>query len=124
MKKSTIKTKLDNLISKQIRKQGYCSKCKNNDYNRLHCCHIFSRKLMSVRFDKDNLICLCSSCHAKFHDRPILFSKFCEEYLGEEKYSQLIMKASILKKWTLWELQELHSKLEEEWKAKEVVANV
>ena len=111
--KRGLKTKLDKVLSEQVRSQGFCSKCRKDDYSKLHCCHIFSRKLMSVRFDRDNLVCLCSSCHAEFHDRPILFQEFIKEYLGKERYSQLIMKSTMIKKWTIFELQELYDRLKE-----------
>ena len=55
----------------------------------------------------DNLVCLCHAHHFYAHSQPILFSEFIKDYLGKEKYSQLIMKSTMIKKWTLEEMAEL-----------------
>jgi len=44
-----------------------CQRCgKQADPKGLHCCHIFSRKYYSTRFDPENAVVLCFSCHSWF----------------------------------------------------------
>jgi hypothetical protein len=112
MKKLTKKSltrRLDKLVSDIVRERGQCAWCKKNEG--LECCHIFSRRYRSVRWDFDNLVCLCHSHHFYSHSNPLLFAEFIKEYLGNLKYTQLKQKARSIKKYTLDELQELYDKL-------------
>ena len=103
--KSSLTRKLDKLVSQIVRGRGYCAWCKKT--SGLECCHIFSRRYRSVRWDFDNLLCLCHSHHFYSHSNPVLFGEFVREYLGEMKYTQLKQKAQMIKKWTVQDLQDL-----------------
>jgi 5-methylcytosine-specific restriction endonuclease McrA len=56
-----ITEKLDKLVSKQVRAKGFCERCGKTD--NLQCAHIYSRKNKRLRWDKENLLCLCAGCH-------------------------------------------------------------
>jgi len=101
----SLKRKLDKKVSELIRKKGRCERCGNT--NTLQVAHIFSRSYNNLRYDFDNLLCLCARCHFWAHKNPLLFSEFVKKHLGKERYSQLIMKSTIIKKRTIHELQEL-----------------
>jgi len=104
--KSGLTRKLDKKVSEIVRGRGYCVKCHKTQY--LQCCHIISRSHRATRWLLDNLLCLCPNCHINFaHKQPLLFSEFCKDYLGAERYSQLLMMGSMTKKWTLDEMTEL-----------------
>jgi hypothetical protein len=104
--KKSLKNKLDKEISKLVRSRGYCVKCHRTE--NLQCCHIISRSHMATRWLLDNLLCLCPNCHINFaHKQPLLFSEFCKDYLGAERYSQLLMLGNVTQKWTLDEMSEL-----------------
>jgi hypothetical protein len=105
--KTTLKRKLDRAFSEFIRSRGRCAKCHRSSGVQLQTAHIFSRANLAVRWDNDNALCLCAADHFWAHQNPLLFSKFCEEHLGAERYSQLIMKATMIKKWTPGELEQL-----------------
>jgi hypothetical protein len=108
MKKPTKKSltrKLDKAVSEKVRARGECAWCKKTEG--LEACHIFSRRYRSVRWDMDNLICLCHRHHFYSHSNPILFAEFIKEYLGKERYTQLKFRARMTKKWIIEELQEL-----------------
>ena len=107
--KKSLTRKLDKLVSEKVRGQGECAWCKKNEG--LECCHIFSRRYRSVRWDWDNLLCLCHSHHFYSHSNPLLFAEFVKDYLGEEKYVRLKQKARMVKKWTLEDLMELYESL-------------
>ena len=103
--KRSLTRKLDKLCSDIIRGQGYCAWCKKTEG--LECCHIFSRRYRSVRWDLDNLICLCHAHHFYAHSNPVLFAEFVKEYLGRYRYNQLKLKRWMVKKWSISELEEL-----------------
>ena len=103
--KSGLKRKLDKEFSRVIRSQGKCCKCGKDDYSKLQAAHIFSRSMLSVRWDFDNVLCLCAGCHFEAHAKPVLFTEFVRQFLGELKYEQLKSKAMAIKKWTLPEME-------------------
>jgi hypothetical protein len=106
--KKTLHNKLDRITSLIIRSRGVCAKCRTEDYSRLQTAHIFHRRHFSVRWDFDNLLCLCSGCHLYWaHLEPIEFTEFVREYLGEEKYAALKIKAHQIKQWSIEEMQNL-----------------
>jgi hypothetical protein len=114
MKKPTKKSltrRLDKVCSEIVRKGGQCAWC-HKEMAGLECCHIFSRRYRSVRWDLDNLVCLCHRHHFYAHSNPILFTEFIKEYLGEYKYQNLKAKATSVKRWTIPEMQELLISLE------------
>ena len=103
--KRSLTRKLDKICSDIVRKRGYCAWCKKTEG--LECCHIFSRRYRSIRWDFDNLVCLCHSHHFYSHSNPILFTEFIKEYLGENRYEQLKLRAKMIKKWTIEQMAEL-----------------
>lgn len=109
--KHSLTVKLDKICSLIIRQRGKCECCGLEDYSKLQCCHIYTRKWKSVRWDFLNLLCLCASCHSKFHDKPIEFAEFVRDYLGE-KYEILRERANTIKKWTLPGMVELFEEYE------------
>lgn len=107
--KRTLTKKLDILFSKIVRSKGYCVKCGKT--SNLQAAHIYSRRYRSVRWDWNNVLCLCSGCHFWSHHNPILFTEWVAEYLGEHKYIQLKLSASMLKKWSLGEMIDFYEDL-------------
>lgn len=99
--KSYIARKLDAECSRIVRSHGQCVMCGCGDYEKLQCCHIFSRTYRSVRWDLDNILPLCASCHFYSHKNPLIFAEFVRKYLGEIKYQSLKLRAVTLKKWVL-----------------------
>ena len=91
--KKTIKAKADKLFSEYIRSVGKCEWCGRTDM-RLECAHINSRRFLVTRWEPINAVCLCSACHRKAHDRPIVFTEWIKEYLGEDIYDELKREAT------------------------------
>ena len=108
--KSYLTYKLDKCCSDLVHERDLCQKC--GGFNSLQTAHIFSRSLRSVRWDLDNLLLLCAKCHFWAHKNPILFTEFVRYYYSEYKYEQLKLKATMIKKWTLCEMQELLNQLQ------------
>lgn len=106
-KKKTLKNKLDKVFSEIIRERGRCERCGKTE--KLQCSHIYSRSLLSVRWDIDNAFCLCAGCHLYWwHKNPIEAAEFTKEKLGVEKYNLLRKKSVTIKKWTDVELNQLY----------------
>ena len=109
--KTSIKNKLDKIVSLIVRSKGKCERCGKTEG--LQAAHIFSRGNMAVRYDFKNLLCLCSGCHIFFaHKNPIEFSEWVRGRLGEGQYQVLRRRATVIKQWTLKELQDLLTNLQ------------
>jgi 5-methylcytosine-specific restriction endonuclease McrA len=107
-RKKTLKNKLDKISGEIKRAIGRCQKC--GSYQQLQWCHVYSRKLLSVRWDLKNTFCLCTSCHSKFHDRPTELTEWVKKILGEDEYWALTRRANTPKNWTIEELQNLYNR--------------
>lgn len=107
--KTRIKKKLDKIVSDIVRSRGSCVRCGNNDYKKLQCAHIMPRTALSTRWDFMNLVCLCVSCHLFWaHKNPVEFTEWIKVWLGETKYNELRRRATMLKHWTIEELEQLY----------------
>ena len=87
-KKSLIK-KCDDILSLIIRSNGYCEVCGKSSYIcQLHAHHIVTRKIMVLRYDLRNLVCLCAGCHKlnKFsaHENSLWFIDWLTEHRPED----------------------------------------
>lgn len=112
MKRSTLKKKCDTLFSKIIRSANVCEKC-HTQRGKLECAHIISRTYTKVRFNYDNALCLCSGCHFWAHKNPTEFSRWVEEYVGEERIRELEKES----KRTDYKVdyEDIYGKLKKEW---------
>ena len=113
-KRKTLTNKLDKIVSEIVRAGGKCEYCGGKGY--LNCHHIFTRTMRSVRWDLDNLICLCSKHHTfstefSAHATPLPFAEWIREKRGEEWYHKLYVKAYSIKQWSDQELIDLYEKL-------------
>lgn len=103
--KKTLTNKLDKRCSQIVRSRGVCDKCGSVEFEKLQCAHIYSRKFRSVRWDFDNLLCLCAGCHFVGHQKPLEFAEFVKKHLGQVKYAALKIRANNIRKWTQDEMQ-------------------
>lgn len=105
--KSSLTNKLDKECSRIVRSKGKCQICWKDDYDKLQCCHIYSRTYRNTRWDLLNLVCLCASCHFSSHKNPISFMEFAKEHLGDHGLVTLKQRHNVIKRWTIIEMQEL-----------------
>jgi 5-methylcytosine-specific restriction endonuclease McrA len=101
--KTSLRRKLDKICSELVRGRGLCEHCGSK--KTLQTAHIFSRTYNATRWDLDNLLCLCASCHWFFHKNPVLFGEAVRKYLGKEKYELLKEARNQITKFTLEDLQ-------------------
>jgi hypothetical protein len=101
--KTSLRRKLDKKISEIVRAKGKCQRCGKKE--NLQACHIFSRRYLNLRWDLQNILCLCAGCHLWSHANPILFVEFVYELLGEDMYSLLKEARNQITKYTLDDLQ-------------------
>ena len=114
--KKTYIAKLDDIVSRIVRSKGHCERCGCSSYEQLQCCHIYSRKNHSARWDFYNLMCLCAKCHTHFHDHPASLGDFVRTILKRDP-DEIERKANEVKKWTLWDMQALYELLRTQFEA-------
>lgn len=66
--KSQLKKKADLLFGKLIRSRGKCEMC--SETKNLQCAHVIGRRNLHLRYDKQNVLCLCAKCHFLWHQSP------------------------------------------------------
>ena len=115
---SWLNKQLDKLWSEVVRSKGACELCGRRPPEVvLHAHHIFSRKKYSTRYDLDNSVCLCMSCHLYSAHRNIQeFADWVCEKIGREKLDDLRKKANTIAKYTkedkLRMIKELQEKID------------
>lgn len=67
-----------------------CEKCGKQ--GRMELSHVFSRRHMSIRYDKLNANCLCSYCHRTWHESPLEAERWFTDMFGQGRYDLLIEK--------------------------------
>ena len=111
--KKSLRNKLDKLVKQIVRKRKKCQHCGRSRGIQLQTAHIFSRKYLGLRWNLDNVLLLCASCHFWAHSNTILFAEWVKEYLGEEKYQLLKEARNQITIFTLNDLQIKVKALEE-----------
>ena len=92
----------DVLFSQYIRKKNnfVCERCKRIFLNGkgLQASHYFGRRHENVRFDEENVSCLCIGCHRFFHENPNEYVQWLKRKLGKKKFDLLEIRAATYKK--------------------------
>ena len=98
---NTIKIdKADTLFSKYLRlKYKRCQCCGKRGagdlgITGLQASHFWGRRMESVRYDLQNVDCLCIGCHKAFTDSKEQYREWKKEYLGEKEYDLLSLRAN------------------------------
>lgn len=101
--------KYDIVFSKLIRAMAgnKCEYCGKMD-GQIECAHIFGRRSKSTRWDITNAVSLCNFHHRHFTEHPVDFTRWLENYIGEEKLDALRIKANQVKKWGVEEKEEMY----------------
>jgi hypothetical protein len=82
-----MKKKCDVLFSKKVRSVGYCQfsgKSPTKCGGQLQCCHIEARDNLRLRWEPQNVLCLCYAHHTRGHRRPLEFIEVIQEYYPEK----------------------------------------
>ena len=114
--------KRDTIFSKLIRTRDKwtCQRCgrKYEEGSQgLHCSHFFSRRHRGTRWDMDNACAHCMGCHSFLGGNPIEFTEWIKQFLGQDVFERLRMKAMKVTKFTKadleWIYQDLKAQLKE-----------
>lgn len=104
--------KYDATVSDLVREQAdyQCQRCGKQGRNgewRMDAAHIFGRRYQSVRYDLDNILCLCFTCHRvvdeDYHEQHLIAAKV----LGDVRLDQLVQKKNRVQKWIKGEKDEM-----------------
>jgi predicted restriction endonuclease len=109
--KTSLRRKLDKLCSEIVRARGRCVRCGSK--KSLQTAHIFSRTYNATRWDLDNLLCLCASCHWFFHKNPLFLGEYVKDLYSEDKYELLKEARNQITKYMIEDLQQKLKVLEE-----------
>ncbi|MCF7875366.1 MAG: hypothetical protein K9L99_05855 [Candidatus Omnitrophica bacterium] len=116
--KKTLENKLDKLWAEAIKlRAGYrCEYCGN--INNLNSHHIFTRSRKATRWELNNGVCLCVSCHtfsSKFsaHKAPIEFTHWLEKTRGVKWLKILENMSNEVYKPTIEDLEETEKYLQD-----------
>ena len=83
------KKKADDLVSLIVRLKAKCEWCGTNN-GQMQCAHFVGRANHTLRFDFQNVICLCATCHRKGHNYPRDFVKWFEKkFPNRVKYIEM-----------------------------------
>ena len=114
MTKKTIKKKLEDRLWKlcmeyiRLRDAFRCQKCgKVVRGQGLHTSHVYCKKTYrSMKYDEQNLKCLCFYCHKWWHNNPLeSFGWFKDKF--PERFEYLERRKVQLQKLTLYDLDNL-----------------
>lgn len=107
--------KCDGYFSKYIRlkyadKNGFC-KCVtcNRDplyWKEMDAGHFVGRNNKNTRYDEENVFPQCPDCN-RFKDRRANFALYLLKKLGKKKFEALVLRGNQVRKWTIWEVDEL-----------------
>ena len=113
---------LDALFSRYIRTRAgwrceVCGKSYLPPTQGLHCAHIFSRGKKSIRFDPDNAIALCFSCHRWADQHQTEKEKSHWDRIGTRRFNALLLRGNtprkpdqaLIRLWLRQELQQMEA---------------
>ena len=107
--------RLDAVVSRIVQdRDRYCMDCGRfpvRGYVQLTHAHIFPRANMSVRFNPDNGITLCFSCHRHHQEHPVLFMEWMIRHMGRARYEAPERRARTIEDYPEWRLKELYREL-------------
>ena len=86
---------LDALFSDLVRESALwtcesCQKHLGHDTMNMHCAHIIGRRVTRLRHDPRNAMCLCSTCHHYYTDRPMEWTAFVRKTCGDVLMDELV----------------------------------
>jgi 5-methylcytosine-specific restriction endonuclease McrA len=85
--KKTLILKCDKLFADIIKSTGQCDRCGKT--KPLNCAHIISRAYRNTRWNLENAVCLCVGCHFWAHQNPVGFTKWLQDYYGEDIHDRM-----------------------------------
>lgn len=105
-----LKGSLNKLWSEIIRSKGKCEFCSETKYLNAH--HHYGKRASSVRWDIDNGVCLCPSCHVyssvfSAHQTPATFVRWINKKRGKNWEERLRKKHAQVVKYSIADLEAL-----------------
>lgn len=112
---STYINKLDIAFSRYIRLRDAmpgglfrCISCgKIKPISQADCGHFWSRAKMSTRFDERNCNAECKACNRFSSDHLVMYRVNLIKKIGQLEYDRLQIQSHEIKKWSVWELEQL-----------------
>lgn len=83
-----LRRKADRLFSLYVRRNQKCEVCETNKH--LQTAHVNSRGIICIRYDEDNVLCLCGRHHIYYTYRPLHFAELVKKIKGKKIYNKLL----------------------------------
>ena len=109
-------SELDKLFSRYVRllADGKCEYCgKPKPIGELETSHFYGRRNPATRYDCDNCIAACFSCHIYLGEHPYEHTMFFEKRLGSVRFEELVYRSQSGVKLKPRELEALKMELKE-----------
>lgn len=98
MNKSGLAKKADKLFADYWKNEiGKCERCGRKNGVQLQLAHIMTRAIRKLRYDRDNTIVLCASCHRHMHNKPLEFYDLVRKLKGDDIIIYLKKASNVLK---------------------------
>lgn len=84
-----LKAECDRLFSLKIRERGQCELGDPPHNGALQCCHAFSRRFLTIRWNDNNAFCGCAKHHQFYSNNPDQWSWWLLDRWGQERYDAM-----------------------------------
>jgi hypothetical protein len=102
-----LELQIDRLWAKRIRERDTTCRSCNSDAPGLSAHHIRVRQHTATKFDVQNGILLCRSCHSLQKFRPEKFHDMIIDIIGQPEYDRLREKSKVVVKLNVQDLIEI-----------------
>ena len=90
---------LDDIFGKLVRARGICERCGSRERSYFQCAHVIGRDNKVLRWDANNALNLCDTCHRWGHANPRLFMEWFENKFPD-RYAYITLHKN-----DVWRLQ-------------------
>lgn len=94
----------------RMRANFRCERCSNTGV-KMDCSHLFGRRNRSTRFDPDNAVCHCATCHRHLTENPMVFAEWIHGYLGPDRAAKLRLRVNTPIKRTTSQKRDLYNRM-------------
>lgn len=101
----------DRLWAKKVKERDCACRYCNSDEKGLSAHHIRVRQHQSTKYDVENGLLLCRSCHSLQKFRPEMFHDMIIEIMGQKEYDRLKEKSRAVVKYTVKDLHDIKDHL-------------
>lgn len=112
-KKTTVIRQNDALSREINKRKKFCERCGRGQPYKLDWCHIYGRRSKNMRWNPENWLLLCATCHRWNHEFPTEFTKWFIDKFGEDRQKALQKLYAETKTMTVQDYLKIQKELED-----------